>query len=525
MTNNRKINVKKSQFNASTTIPGQATLDYVSQNTNLKITFADFIANLGVTGTIGQVGDPGGVPVLDVQGAFNGIRNVEPGPGISASVSPQNGLVISSSFTFDTTGVALVDNPSAPNPAFRSLLEGPGIDISESTGTITLTADTSDLTPANRVLINSPNDFPSPVAGLITLQANTEYYIGDNITIPGSFAPLPNNVVFTGQREISSLTYAGTNTLFPGTDVNTFTISGLSIDTPSAQVFDFTDTTPQSTISINNCSFTNATSLGQFTGISDLIVDLVGATSIQKGFSFIGNINVLSLERILMQSANVAFKGIDLTTAVISSLAIGRVVMIAPGGAFGISGLAANGNITPDSIASVASCDFSGGMTALENITTDDIRWRFEANTPIQDTFINALASIKGNATVTVITTINTPVVYAGTFTSNSASHFAISAAGRITYNGERDAIRAVTASLTVRADSGTNKLITSYFALNGVVITDSGMQIRADATETRSITLTWLQKFSKDDYIELWAENNTDTADAVLVDATFRVS
>ena len=531
MTNNRKINVKKSQFSASTNIPGDATLDYVSQSTNLKITFADFVTNLGVTGTIGQVGSVSGTPVLDTQGAFNGIRNLEPGPGISTSISPENGLTISSSFTFDTAGVALVDNPASPNPMFRSLLEGPGIDIEAATGTITFTADTSELKPANRVLINAPEDFPAPVAGLITLEANTEYYIGDNITILGSFASIPNNVVFRGQREISSLTYEGANTLFPGNDVGSFTLSGLTIDTPNAEVFDLTDSSPVSKILIANCSFANAAALGSLTGVSSLSVSTVSASDINNGFSLSGSINRLFIENAQMTSLSNSFKSIDLGSATFDNIFMGQLSVDAPSGAFGISGLADNGNINSGQIAGVSLCSFSGGMTPLENITENDVRWRFEANTFIQDTSRVSFLSMVGNATETVISSSGVPVKVAGsTFVEEVGSQFQGSTDGRIEYIGEREARVSIDIILAAELASGTNDATVllatgnTISAPSATVIAASAQQQELASGDPRTMVTSWELSIQENDFFEIWIQNDAATNNIIVSSVKFRV-
>lgn len=87
---------KKSNFPASTTIPSGSTFDFVSGNTNFKITIENLIGDLGVTGSIEQAGAVTGVPVLDVDGSVNKIRNLENGGGINIAVSPENGITLTS---------------------------------------------------------------------------------------------------------------------------------------------------------------------------------------------------------------------------------------------------------------------------------------------------------------------------------------------------------------------------------------------------------------------------------------------
>ena len=70
---------KKSDFVAKTSVDAGAYVDYFVNGTNYKIAYSDFLAGLGVTGTIVQAGDPTGIAVLDIDGTVNKIRNIESG--------------------------------------------------------------------------------------------------------------------------------------------------------------------------------------------------------------------------------------------------------------------------------------------------------------------------------------------------------------------------------------------------------------------------------------------------------------
>ena len=145
---------KKSDFPASTTIDDTSTLDFVINGQNFKITKANFLTALGVTGTISQIGAVTGTPVLDVSGSPDFlIRNLEAGIGIAISTSPENGITIKLSEdlfikeTFGSSGT-ISDN----------------VNLAVSTGTNTLTMP---LTPTKGILeIKS-------IAGTITLDPGT----------------------------------------------------------------------------------------------------------------------------------------------------------------------------------------------------------------------------------------------------------------------------------------------------------------------------------------------------------------
>ena len=132
----RAYGVKQSDFTAQTSIPSGSYLGFFANGYNYKISYANFISGLGVTGTIVQDGAVTGTPVLDVQGTVNNIRNLEDGAGIVTNVSAENGIEISHNFTVDATGEPLMQNSTDASPTFVSLVAGVGIDIVTSGTTV-----------------------------------------------------------------------------------------------------------------------------------------------------------------------------------------------------------------------------------------------------------------------------------------------------------------------------------------------------------------------------------------------------
>jgi hypothetical protein len=134
----RSYGVRQSQFIEQTSMVAGSSLGFFANGYNYQITYDNFLSGLGVTGTIVQDGDVTGVPVLDVQGTVNNIRNLEEGPGVSINVSPSNGITIEHNFTVDATGEPLLQNISDPSPTFVSIVAGTGIDVETSGETIVI---------------------------------------------------------------------------------------------------------------------------------------------------------------------------------------------------------------------------------------------------------------------------------------------------------------------------------------------------------------------------------------------------
>ena len=130
---------RKSTFPADTGIPSDAYLDFVAGGANYRISLANFLSALNVTGTIVQSGDTTAVPILDPQGTVNKIRNLEASStsGLKASVSALNGITITLDAQVpDGTGIKILDDTNH----IRRLLAGTGIGLAVVDGDIVVTA-------------------------------------------------------------------------------------------------------------------------------------------------------------------------------------------------------------------------------------------------------------------------------------------------------------------------------------------------------------------------------------------------
>jgi hypothetical protein len=207
MANNRVVGVKKSQFTADTSVDDEATHDFVLNGENIKIKHSDFINTLGVTGSIGQVGDPTGVPVLDQQGSFNAIRNLEEGPGVQLSLSPDNGIIVSS----DTTG------------------EIGDLEVRVDALELDVAAIQAELDKSTETVMASLSDFPDPVSEVITIGIGVGL---TKIRIEGNIDISPNTLAVAGFVQIS-----GNNGAIPIGDVITSNATAPLINVGSGAMF------------------------------------------------------------------------------------------------------------------------------------------------------------------------------------------------------------------------------------------------------------------------------------------------
>ena len=109
------------------------------------------ISEFGVTGSLEQLGEVTGTPVLNKSGTINQIRNIIGGSGVTSSISPQNGIELDHNFTANEDGVPVLTDTTSTSPIIRSLIAGTGIGIAAQDGSIQITA--TEITVASNVVI------------------------------------------------------------------------------------------------------------------------------------------------------------------------------------------------------------------------------------------------------------------------------------------------------------------------------------------------------------------------------------
>ena len=173
----RSYGVRQSEFVVQTSILAGSSFGFFNNGYNYQITYANFLNGLGVTGTISQVGDVTGVPVLDISGVNNYIRNLEEGSGISLNLSAEDGIEIAHNFTIDSVGEPIVQNGGAASPTFVSIEGGDGIGVT-TTGTRVVISSTETLSFATITMAG--NSTATTIASTATaVKAAGTFVVGD----------------------------------------------------------------------------------------------------------------------------------------------------------------------------------------------------------------------------------------------------------------------------------------------------------------------------------------------------------
>lgn len=373
-------------------------------------------------------------------------------------------------------------------------------------------------------VVNTMADFPAAVAGVRTLDDNVIYILGTSLSTSDRFVLGVNNAMTSMNIIGPLLTYTGSGVMFTGVNKN-FTMYNMGVDCPNGTLWNLSRTSGVAIVVVRQVICYNCVKYGT---VDDLTTwDVTDSSSLngQDGLTVVGsNWSIFSMGKFAFAELTAANTGIDFGTAVLSTLELNDLVFRekTANTATGIKGAAANANVVANSIATVAGSEFSV-TTPLSGITVDDFRWNFQGNGVVEDTQPDALLSLSANATATT-TPVGVPTVVAGTWTDERASHFTNTTGGRSTYNAERPVTTPIDAALTADPATGTNKSIRAFIAINGTAIVASSKAVNIGSGDPKEIVLQWQAKLTATDFVEVFIENETDSVNVTVIDATLRV-
>ena len=113
-------------------------------------------------------------------------------------------------------------------------------------------------------------------------------------------------------------------------------------------------------------------------------------------------------------------------------------------------------------------------------------------------------------------------VQLAGTWVEERASHFTTTAAGAITYIGERDFTTPI--DIIASVDPVTDITIAIYVFIDGVAVAPTGIKRFVKSADPGVMTTIWQATLSTGNVITARVENQTNTSNILLSDVIFRV-
>jgi len=380
----------------------------------------------------------------------------------------------------------------------------------------------------NEIIVNSMADFPAAAAGVRTLDDDTRYVLAAGVTTSDRFV-LGSNTQITSFSTISPVfEYTGTGAMFTAID-NTVLIQDIRLNCPNGEVFNFSDVaTPNTNIGfIKDVLINNAAKFGTFDSLISLVITDTSCFNATDGITLAGTgWRVWRFQDIGMISTSATFVGVDLGLSECAGILFqtSLFTMTDPA-AIAFKGAASSANVPVGSIGRISNMNTPAVGIALSGLTTDDIRWSFFDNDAVPDTMPDSFITMTGNATATTIAVTGTPVLIAGTWTEEQSSQFTTTAAGRITYNGERNLKAPILASLSCRMVSGSDTDVTFSLYKNGVQIAASQQGNTVKAAATGNTSIMWQDDIAEGDYFELFVANEDGTINILVEDAKFLIN
>jgi hypothetical protein len=380
--------------------------------------------------------------------------------------------------------------------------------------------------PTQRVVVNVLSDFPTPVSSVITLADDTEYLIGDDISLGINELVMGDGCAVSGIESVAvTLTYTGTADMF--TILNdTARISDLTISCASGRVINFSDNTDtlfRMTDCTVSCSTFGLFNSGGASGSTVRFTNVSPASITSSGCTITGSWNTWLWE---VSATNLTGGSLfNFGAATFDAIVLDLILANLGAGTTLITGAASSANINTGGTAIVTRMLTSGAGTILSGVTVDDALWNFFHNDDIADTRPDGLLSMQSNATATVIAVAGTPVLVAGTWVVERSSQMTGTTAGRLTYDGGKDATLPITGSFTVEPASGGAVNISIEVAIDGSVVPNSKRTANSSAGNPASITIPWQEIFATATFVEYFVTNETSTVNILVSSATGRVN
>jgi len=366
------------------------------------------------------------------------------------------------------------------------------------------------------VFVNEPSDFGSPSAGVYTLEDNVTYIVEAEVDLAGDRLVGGANTTIRGwSSENCRLKSTGLTGTALITSVYTLPMLNLTIE---ADVALDLDGDSSQALDWNGVNFTDCGTIGTIANYNNVIwVNCAVLNS--SGLTFDGTISTMGFDGCIF--VGVAGQSTIILPSTLNCTRRFRIIYSAVVSFGGATGIAADAAATiPVESFIFDTVAFSGGATYISGIDRDDDRSLWVNNTGIINTATTGVITMQGNSTATTVGAVNTEYVAAGTtiLDTTVTQKFSMPQNMRLNYDGAISRQFRCTSMLTLT--SGNNNQIGVYWGKNGVPVVNSEMYATMDGNGRReNMAIQTVVELAEDDYMEIFVENATGTADITVND------
>jgi hypothetical protein len=359
---------------------------------------------------------------------------------------------------------------------------------------------------SNYVLVKSAADFPAPVTGVITLAAGILYEINGTITLTDKIN-LNDDCLIGKDRNDDVLLYTGSGELFTGSNGGNIVNLGLSATGGGSKLFNLDGLGAQKNVIVEFGLLVNNVNLG-------LIKNFAGTVAFQTCV-FMNNANGITLQDLgdFVGNNEIWFPNNSNTFQTFVGT-FNTILMVGgkfdPMSAFSATALNVFGITSITGGAQLKAILFVG--TGIYVTGTFANQWEVECTGITTERDGVAAGNIYlTTSALTTFSLVNTPTKVLGTTTAVGLFRVTSPSNNRIVYSGLKTRRFETICSLSLTA-SANNKTFSFYIAKNGVLLPESKQTLKlGTGVATGSITLSCTVQLAPSDYIEVWAENNTD--------------
>lgn len=364
----------------------------------------------------------------------------------------------------------------------------------------------------NYIVVKTVADLPSPVGGIITLNASTAYEINGTISISDKIDV--NNAIIYGQDPFwDKLIYSGSSELFTGSNGGTVKNLTLTAGATGSKIFNLSDPSKTKFLLVEHCILAASKEVGVIQGYLVVYILNNAFTYTDDGFDFNGVAHLLVSGPYFFPSNK------------------GTMIKLVDGSTFGVVEIA-GGFFNVQAANSATGIDFGTGVIINDGANlktnihgdgtrttgTPSIQWHISSSgIDDQSDKVASGSCYITTPILTSIVTVNTPIKVAGITASADLHRVSAPTDNRLTYNGVKTRAFQFVCSLSMTSPAN-NKVVNFYLAKNGVVLPVSKQVTKiATGTDARGLSLSGVVILAPGDYIEVWVENTTDSADIML--------
>lgn len=172
----------------------------------------------------------------------------------------------------------------------------------------------------------------------------------------------------------------------------------------------------------------------------------------------------------------------------------------------------------------------SGAVNEIRNIAAGaGISTKVDASESLEIAVTNdvpdAIISMQGNAVNTVIAVASTFVKVAGVFITTRVTDMTHDGTGKLTYTAADNANAGIMFNLTIDPVAAIDIEVSAQIAINGVLVAGSNITTLARSGVKTALQCIWKPTLSKDDFVEIFIANETDTTDLLVSSAVGQVN